>query len=92
MARAALQDLCVQVTDGTHDSPKLQPRGVPFVKGKHISGGFIDFDNCDYISHEDHLKVIARSKPERGDTLLSNIGSVGNAAFVNVDFAKGLVQ
>jgi type I restriction enzyme S subunit len=86
MARAFLQDLCILVTDGTHDSPKLQPDGVPFVKGKHISGGFIDFDNCDYITYEDHLRVIERSKPERGDILFSNIGSVGDTAFVNVDF------
>jgi type I restriction enzyme S subunit len=86
MAKITLEDLCALVTDGTHDSPKLQSEGVPFIKGKHISSGFIDFDNCDYITYDDHLKVIARSNPEKGDTLLSNIGSVGDAAFVNVDF------
>ncbi|WP_271439485.1 restriction endonuclease subunit S [Pontixanthobacter luteolus] len=83
--RAALQDLCALVTDGTHDSPKLREDGVPFIKGKHISSGRIDFDTCDFISYEDHLEVIARSKPERGDTLFSNIGSVGDAAYVNTD-------
>lgn len=80
-----LSDLCSQITDGTHDSPKLQQEGVPFIKGKHISGGVIDFAGCDYISYQDHLRVIARSKPERGDTLFSNIGSVGDAAFVSTD-------
>lgn len=85
MHRTTLAALCKLVTDGTHDSPKLIETGVPFIKGKHISGGRIDFASCDYISHEDHLAVIARSKPERGDTLFSNIGSVGDAAFVDTD-------
>ena len=85
MHRTTLAALCKLVTDGTHDSPKLIKKGVPFIKGKHISGGRIDFASCDYISHKDHLAVIARSKPERGDTLFSNIGSVGDAAFVDTD-------
>ena len=82
-ARATLQELCTLVTDGTHDSPKLLREGMPFIKGKHISGGKIDFHNCDYISYEDHLRVIARSKPEKGDILFSNIGSVGDTVLVN---------
>lgn len=85
MHHTTLATLCTLVTDGTHDSPKLIETGVPFIKGKHISGGRIDFASCDYISHEDHLAVIARSKPERGDTLFSNIGSVGDAAYVDTD-------
>lgn len=80
-----LKDVCVLVTDGTHDSPKLQKEGIPFIKGKHISKGYIDFDNCDYIRYDDHLQVIKRSKPERGDILFSNIGSVGDTAFIDTD-------
>ena len=76
MKRCRLSELCLLVTDGTHDSPKLLSRGVPFIKGKHISSGIIDFEHCDFISHEDHLKVISRSKPEQGDILFSNIGSL----------------
>ena len=85
MTSSRLSDLCTQVTDGTHDSPILQPTGVPFIKGTHISKGYIDFDNCDFINYTDHLKVIARSKPQRGDILFSNIGSLGDAAFVSTD-------
>ena len=77
-----LDEICRLVTDGTHDSPKLQLTGVPFIKGKHISGGFVDFKNCAFISEDDHRKAILRSKPVRGDILFSNIGSVGDAAYV----------
>jgi type I restriction enzyme S subunit len=85
MQTARLQELCNLITDGTHDSPKLLPSGIPFIKGKHISSGRIDFDNCDFISEADHRVVISRSKPEKGDTLFSNIGSVGDAAFIDTD-------
>jgi type I restriction enzyme S subunit len=80
---STFQQVCSLVTDGTHDSPKLLTEGVPFIKGKHIARGSIDFQNCDYISSKDHLKAISRSRPEEGDTIISNIGSVGATAFVN---------
>ena len=85
MTRAALREICEQITDGTHDSPKLQPCGVPFIKGKHIFGGRIDFGNCDFISEQDHAQAIRRAKPQMGDILLCNIGSIGDAAFVNTN-------
>lgn len=77
-----LPEICELVTDGTHDSPKLQPGGVPFIKGKHIASGKIDFENCDYINYDDHLKCIRRVKPELNDVLFTNIGSIGDAARV----------
>lgn len=77
-----LQDACSLVTDGTHDSPKLQSEGVPFIKGKHISSGDVDFEGCDYISVEDHAKCSKRVLPQKFDVLLSNIGSIGDSAQV----------
>ena len=58
--------------------------GFPLIKAKEIVSGQIDFSACDEISETDHRKVIARSKPEFGDTLFTHIGaSLGAAAFVN---------
>ena len=88
-ATVSLPEICDLVTDGTHDSPKLQPSGVPFIKGKHISSGRVDFSCCDYITEQDHLQCIRRVKPQRDDVLFSNIGSVGDAARVvdDTDFS-----
>ena len=80
-----MDELCELVTDGTHDSPKLQRHGVPFIKGKHISSGSIDFSTCDFITPEDHEDACRRVKPQRGDILFSNIGSVGDTAVVSED-------
>jgi type I restriction enzyme, S subunit len=86
LAKATLSELCTLVTDGTHDTPKRVETGFPLIKAKEIVGGRIDFDTCDQISREDHLQVIARSKPEKGDTLFAHIGaSLGEAAYVNTE-------
>jgi len=80
-----MDELCELVTDGTHDSPRLQTKGVPFIKGKNISGGKLDFSTCDFITIEDHTEACKRVKPQRGDILFSNIGSVGDTAVVMDD-------
>jgi type I restriction enzyme S subunit len=85
LRKARMEELCELVTDGTHDSPKLQKEGVPFIKGKNISGGAIDFSTCDFITLEDHREACRRVKPQRGDILFSNIGSVGDTAVVKYD-------
>ena len=83
LKEASLDDVCLLVTDGTHDTPKRVKNGFPLIKAKEIVGGNIDFETCDQISEEEHLRVIARSKPEYGDTLFAHIGaSLGEAAFV----------
>jgi len=82
IATASLPSICSLVTDGTHDSPKLQQSGIPFIKGKHISAGHIDFEACDFITQEDHLKCIKRVRPQVNDVLFANIGSVGDVARV----------
>lgn len=89
LVTTSLPEICKLVTDGTHSSPKLQSAGIPFIKGKHISSGKINFLNCDYISNEDHLKCIKRVKPCLNDVLFANIGSVGDVARVknNIDFS-----
>ena len=80
-----MEHLCTLVTDGTHDSPQLQKEGVPFIKGKHISSGTIDFSTCDFITPKEHEKACKRVKPKRDDILFSNIGSVGDTAVVKDD-------
>ncbi len=78
-----LSEVCTLVTDGTHDTPKVISKGYPFIKAKEIVGGVINFKDCPYISEEDHLKVISRSKPEYLDILLAHIGaSLGETALI----------
>ena len=81
-----LADICSKVIDGTHDSPSPEDEGFYLVTGRHIVNGFIDFSKCYKISSEEHQKVMKRSKPEKGDTIFSNIGTLGTATYVDQDF------
>jgi type I restriction enzyme S subunit len=56
------------------------------VTGKHIVNGFINFSECYLISPGEHAKVIRRSKPEKGDIIFSNIGTLGSVVLVDQDF------
>ncbi|MCB0737699.1 MAG: restriction endonuclease subunit S, partial [Bacteroidetes bacterium] len=70
-----LNSIC-DVRDGTHDSPKyVQEGGIPFVTQKNITKEGLSFDNVNYISQEDHEKIIKRSNVEYGDIIFSMIGA-----------------
>jgi len=82
-----LGDVCSKITDGTHDTPKPIESGKPYITAIHVKDGTIDFDNCYYLSEEDHAVIYKRCNPEYGDVLIVNIGA-GTAApaRVKVDF------
>lgn len=70
-----LQSIC-DVRDGTHDSPKyVQSGGIPFITQKNITKEGLSFQNVNYISEEDHQKIIKRSNVEYGDIIFSMIGA-----------------
>jgi type I restriction enzyme S subunit len=81
-----LGELCSKLMDGTHDSPPPVEAGFPLITGRHIKGGFIDFSHAYQISPEEHQKVMKRSRPENGDIIYSNIGTLGATAIVDQDF------
>lgn len=73
----------IDVRDGTHDTPKYVPNGVPLVTSKNLKQGEIDFDNVKFISLEDSEKINMRSGVDNGDILFAMIGSIGNPVLVN---------
>ena len=80
-----LETIC-DVRDGTHDSPKYQKKGVPFITSKHLTDNGIDFSDVNYISNEDHINFSKRSLVENGDILFGMIGTIGKPLIVNYDF------
>jgi type I restriction enzyme M protein len=70
-----LDQLC-DVRDGTHDSPKyVLENGIPFVTQKNITKEGLSFDDIQFISREDHQKIIKRSNVEFDDIIISMIGA-----------------
>lgn len=79
----------LDVRDGTHDTPKYVPEGIPLVTSKNLKNGEIDFSNVKYISESDHASIEKRSRVDDNDILFAMIGSIGNAVVVkkNNDFS-----
>lgn len=77
------------VRDGTHDSPKYQNTGHPFVTSKNVKDGFINYDDIQFISDEDFNEINKRSKVDVNDILMGMIGTIGNMALIRTepDFA-----
>ncbi len=82
---ARLGELTLQVTDGTHHTPNYLPSGVAFISVKDINGLTVSFDDCKYISEEEHQQINQRCNPERGDILLCRIGTLGRPTIVDTD-------
>lgn len=81
-----LDDLTHKITDGTHKTPTYTTQGIPFLRVTDIKGGDIDFSNIKFISENEHLELIKRCKPEKGDVLLSKNGTIGIARQVDWSF------
>ena len=73
----------IDVKDGTHDSPKRVDEGFFLITSKHMTGNIIDFSTAYKISQDDFTKINKRSLVEKGDILMTMIGTVGNFYFVN---------
>lgn len=85
--KSCINDSCIKVTDGTHDTPKRKKEGIKFITGKHIRSFIIDYENSDYVTVEDHKEIYRRCNPELGDVLYTNIGAnVGTAALNTVHY------
>ena len=77
---------CMDVRDGTHNSPKYISEGFPLVTSKNLIKGKLDFSTCSYISKADHDAISKRSAVDNGDILYAMIGTIGNPVIVEKEF------
>lgn len=87
----SLSDLCLIITDGTHQSPKFQHEGIPFILVSNLSKNMVTYDTDKFISAETYKELYKRTPIEIGDILLSTVGSYGHPAVV-VEDRKFLFQ
>ncbi|KAA4243075.1 type I restriction endonuclease subunit S [Bacteroides ovatus] len=65
------------LTDGTHSTPHYTESGIPFLSVKDMSSGILRFNNTKYISENEHIELSKRCHPQKGDLLLSKVGTTG---------------
>lgn len=80
-----LGELATKFTDGTHSTPKYVLSGVPFLSVKDMSRGVLDFSNTKFISEEEHKILYKRCNPEKGDLLITKVGTTGVPVIVDTD-------
>ena len=78
----AVSEIADLVTDGTHHTPNYTSSGVPFISVKDIRHGKVNFDDCKFISRDEHDALIQRCHPESGDLLITKSGTIGRLAIV----------
>ncbi len=80
-----LGSVILKLTDGAHRTPTYTKKGVPFLSVKDISSGKIDYSNCKFISRKEHEILYERCNPEKGDLLLTKVGTTGIPVIVETD-------
>jgi type I restriction enzyme S subunit len=72
-----------EIRDGTHQTPKYVESGIPFFSVENVTSG--DFTNTKFISKAEHRFLTRSFKIERGDILMTRIGSIGNCKLITWD-------
>lgn len=81
--KVKLEEVCLQITDGTHSTPTYTETGVPFLRVTDITG---TNDSKKFISLEEHNTLIKRCHPQKNDVLYTKNGTIGIAKLVNWDW------
>lgn len=76
-----LSNISSNIFDGIHQTPKYVNEGIPFYSVENI----VSNKNNKYISEKDYLLYSSTNKVEKGDILISRIGTIGKSVVVNWD-------
>lgn len=77
-----LNDICLQITDGSHFSPEDKGTGYPMLSVKDMRDDHFDLSDCKYVDEEDYQKLLANGcKPLLNDVVLAKDGSYLKTAF-----------
>jgi len=80
-----LEEVCTDISDGTHFTPTYVPNGVPFLSVKDVKEGGLSFLDCRFITQEQHQEFCRRCKPEKGDVLYTKVGTTGIAKSIDIE-------
>lgn len=72
-----------KIYDGTHQTPKYVEKGIPFYSVEHVTAD--NFLDTKYISEEVYETESKKVHIERGDILMTRIGSIGAIKYVDWD-------
>ena len=77
-----LADLCSDVLDCPHSTPKWRTSGVRVIRNFNIKDGALDFTNGFYVDEGTYQSRVKRGAPEAGDIVISREAPMGVAALI----------
>ena len=79
------KDVCINITDGVHNTVKDDMNGNCFLLScKNIKGGYVSIgENERRIDEKTFEKLRKRTKLQKGDILLSSVGTIGEMVLLN---------
>ena len=81
-----LKDVTMSIKDGTHNPPKRVPYGIPLLSARNIiDGKIVRLPDDTYITPQDYDSLSKRHEINKGDVLLTIVGTIGRSAVVRSD-------
>lgn len=79
------------VIDSLHQTPKYSKTGIPMVRVTDVKGGYLSLDNTYKVSKDVFFEFSKNHKPQKGDIIITRVGTYGLSSFVNtnLDFCLG---
>lgn len=84
-AHVPFESVTRRITYGFTCPMKHLDSGIPIITAKNVRDGFIDFENVHYADQSEFDALTAKSKPARGDVLITKDGTIGRCAVVERD-------
>lgn len=84
MSKKTLDEVAY-VIDSLHQTPQYQEHGFPMVRIVDINNDFLDLRNCLSVSKEVFLEHNKNHIPQKGDIIITRVGSFGMLSYVNTD-------
>ena len=72
-----------EIRDGTHQTPKYVEQGISFYSVENVTAN--NFTNVKMVSSKEHAFLTKNWKIEKGDILMTRIGTIGVCKYINWD-------
>ncbi|MEZ9920332.1 restriction endonuclease subunit S [Vibrio breoganii] len=77
-----LGDVCLKVTDGSHNPPKGVEVGLPMLSSRNVMDNGLIWDNFRLIPEDAFENEHKRTRISEGDVLLTIVGTIGRSCVV----------
>ena len=83
--RIVMEEALGSLIDYRGKTPKKSESGIKTLSAKSVKNGYIDYDQCYYISEEEYKRFMVRGIPQKGDILLTTEAPLGMVAKLDRD-------